>query len=425
MERLKRDGVTLKYIFETHFHADFVSGHIDLSKLTGAPIIYGPNANPGFQAVVAKDRQVFEFGQCKIVLLHTPGHTLESSVLVLINEAGKEVAAFTGDTLFIGDVGRPDLAQNSEISQEDLAGMLFDSLRNKIMNLPKDIVIYPAHGAGSACGKNMSTETNASLENQLQFNYALRENMSKKEFIQEVLSGLTAPPEYFVHNVNMNKSGYKEYQEISSNLKKGLNADQFQELLNDKSIIVLDTRNANDFYRKFIPGSLNIGLSGDFAPWVGAILGNVNQRIALVTAIGTEEETIMRLSRIGFDNVVAYLEGGFDSWIQSEKPTDHIFRISADQYYNLIESSDLKTLDLRKESEFENDHLEEAVNLPLQSIHNWSDDLDTHKNFVIHCAGGYRSMIAASILKAKGFNNFYEIDGGFKALKQRLPTQSI
>lgn len=416
IKRLQSDQVKLRYIFETHFHADFVSGHLDLSGLTHAPIVFGPNAKTDFDSITALDGQEFKFGNCTIKLIHTPGHTLESSVLLLLNEEGKEVSIFTGDTLFIGDVGRPDLAQNSDLNQEDLAGLLYDSLRNKIMPLPPDITIYPAHGAGSACGKNMSNETSSTLGEQLKTNYALRANQTKDEFIKEVLFELPLPPGYFKDNVRLNKQGYKDVNAILVDNKKAIPPAEFECLSKNHDIIVLDTRDPNEFYKKFIPGSLNIGLNGDFAPWVGNILTDTRQKIILVSSQGKEEESIMRLSRVGFDSVLGYLEGGISRWVQEGKPTDHILRITAEQFSKIYNPDVYQIIDVRRVAEFAKSHLDSALNMPLDRIHEWSDDFFMDKNYIIHCAGGYRSMIASSILKAKGFHRFYEIEGGYKEL---------
>ncbi|NOT36984.1 MAG: MBL fold metallo-hydrolase [Saprospiraceae bacterium] len=420
LSRLEADGVKLKYIFETHFHADFVSGHVDLSKATGAPIVYGPGAVTSFESIVAKDDQVFNFGSSTIKLLHTPGHTLESSVLVLITNEQEEIAAFTGDTLFIGDVGRPDLAQNSQVTKEDLAGMLFDSLRNKVMTLPADIIIYPAHGAGSACGKNMSDETSSTLAEQLQTNYALRADMTKQEFIREVLHEMPAPPSYFEHNIKLNKEGFSDFNNVNSRDNKALKIEEFESLSKQPNTIILDTRDPSEYYKASIPGSLNIGLNGDFAPWVGTILADVNQDILLICDSDKAEESIMRLRRVGFDRVLGFLQGGIENWKNAGKATEHVHRITPEQLLKIQSESPLKIIDVRKETEYNNSHIPEAVNCPLHLIQEWSDELDSKIPFAIHCAGGFRSMIASSILKAKGIHNFYEVEGGYKALSSIL-----
>ena len=417
IDRLEKDQVKLKYIFETHFHADFVSGHVDLSKKTGAPIVYGPTANPDFDAIIAEDGQIFEVGKIKIKVLHTPGHTMESSTYLLIDENGKETAIFSGDTLFLGDVGRPDLAQKAaSMTQEELAGILYDSLQNKIMPLADDITVYPAHGAGSACGKNMQKETVDTLGNQKKTNYALNQP-NKESFIKEVLDGLSAPPKYFGMNVALNKGGYEDFDVI---LKKGthpVTAQDFEAVAEDTGALILDTRNASDFHKGFVPNSINIGLQGDFAPWVGAMIVDVQHPILLVTDEGAEEEAITRLARVGFDNVIGYLKGGFASWKNSGKEFDHVNRIStqafSDQY-----KEDEKVIDVRNETEYEAEHVNEAYSRPLVDINEWANNLNPEEHFYLHCAGGYRSMIAASILNSRGIRNFTEIEGGFGAIKE-------
>lgn len=417
IERLEKDGVKLKYIFETHFHADFVSGHLDLSKKTGAPIVYGPTAEPDFEAIIAADNQIFEIGNIKIKVLHTPGHTLESSTFLLIDEDGRETAIFSGDTLFLGDVGRPDLAQKAaHMTQQQLAGMLYESLQNKIMPLADDITVYPAHGAGSACGKNMQKETVDTLGNQKKTNYALNQP-DKESFVREVLDGLSAPPKYFGMNVALNKGGYSSFDEV---LKKGnnpINTDDFEKLAEDSGALILDTRSAADFHKGFIPNSVNIGLKGDFAPWVGAMIVDVQQPILLVCDSGTEEEVITRLSRVGFDNVLGYLYGGFESWKNSNKETDSIHRISPQEFAEQFKENS-KVIDVRKESEYEAEHVENAFRRPLANINEWASMIDDGEHFFIHCAGGYRSMIAASILNSRGIRNFSEVDGGFNKIKE-------
>ncbi|MDI9310866.1 MAG: MBL fold metallo-hydrolase [Limnohabitans sp.] len=427
LERLERDGVTLKFIFETHFHADFVSGHLDLSKETGALIVYGPTAKPNFDSIIAEDNQIFEIGNIKIKVLHTPGHTMESSTYLLIDENGKEHAIFSGDTLFIGDVGRPDLAQKAaNKTQEELAGILYHSLRNKIMTLPDDVIVYPAHGAGSACGKNMSKETFSTIGEQKVKNYALRASMTESEFITEVLDGLTPPPAYFGMNVTMNKTGYKSFESVLSNGLKSLDANQFEQIANSTDAIILDTRPAQIFYKSFIPQSINIGIGGDFAPWVGTLIADVNQAILIVCEPGKEEETVTRLSRVGFDNILGHLKDGYASWIDANKETDTIHRISAEEFATKVDIEKDMVIDVRKENEYNAEHLDEAYSKPLAFINNWINELDPKEHFYIHCAGGYRSMIAASILQARGYRNFTEIDGGFNAIaKTDLPKSDF
>ncbi|MFM2393863.1 MAG: hypothetical protein RLZZ546_1845 [Bacteroidota bacterium] len=413
--RLDRDKVKLKYIFETHFHADFVSGHIDLSKKTGAPIIYGPDAEPSFDFISAKDGQIFEIGKIKIKVLHTPGHTLESCCYLLLDEEGKEHAVFTGDTLFIGDVGRPDLAQkSSEYTQEQMASILFRSLRTKLMTLDNDTIVYPAHGAGSACGKKMSKETMSTIGIQKNSNYALRQNLSESEFIAELIDGLATPPAYFGMNVSMNKHGYESFDTVFSNGMRSLSVEEFVAVVVEKSAMILDTRHHSEFAQGFIPQSINIGIAGDFAPWVGAMIGNVSQAIVCITEGGKEEETITRLSRVGFDHVLGHLRGGFESWIKAEKEIDYINRISAEKFAsNFVKEKDI-AIDVRKESEFASEHVEKAYNKPLSEINLWIKDINPDQHFYVYCAGGYRSMIAASILQARGYRNFSEVNGGFK-----------
>lgn len=426
LERLEKDQVKLKYIFETHFHADFVSGHLDLSKKTDAPIVYGPTAKPEFEAIIASDEQIFEIGKIKIKVLHTPGHTLESSTYLLIDENGKETAIFSGDTLFLGDVGRPDLAQKSgEITERDLAGMLYESLHSKILPLDDSITVYPAHGAGSACGKNMQKETVDTLGNQKRTNYALNQP-TKESFIDEVLDGLTAPPKYFGMNVALNKGGYESFEKV---LKKGNNpiaVEEFEIAVEETGALILDTRSAADFHKGFVPNSINIGIKGDFAPWVGAMIVDVQQPIILVSDLGTEEEVITRLSRVGFDNVVGFLDGGFESWKNSGKEIDEVKRISAEQFVSEY-SEGQKVIDVRKETEYEAEHIDEAYSKPLAYINDWVGAIDNSEHFYIHCAGGYRSMIAASILQSRGYRNFTEVQGGFNEIKkfEKVPTSNF
>jgi hydroxyacylglutathione hydrolase len=417
LERLKRDDVKLKYIFETHFHADFVSGHVDLSEKTGAPIVYGPNANPEFNAIIATNGQDFTIGTITIRTLHTPGHTMESTTYLLIDENGKEYAIFSGDTLFIGDVGRPDLAQKAaSMTQEQLAGILFDSLRTKIMTLPDDVLVYPAHGAGSACGKNMSKETVGTIGNQKETNYALRADMTEEEFIKEVTDGLLPPPAYFGMNVAMNKQGYESFETVLNNGMRAINVKDFETVAEDTGALILDTRGNGDFAKGFIPQSINIGINGDFAPWVGALIADVKQPIILVTEIGQEEESVTRLSRVGFDNLIGHLEGGFEAWKKAEKETDIVNRITATEFTKEVKIGKSKVIDIRKDSEYAAEHVDEAFSKPLAKINEWIKDVDPKEPFFIHCAGGYRSMIAASILQARGFRNFIEIEGGFNAI---------
>uniref|UniRef100_UPI00404AF695 MBL fold metallo-hydrolase n=1 Tax=Flavobacterium sp. TaxID=239 RepID=UPI00404AF695 len=426
-DRLSKDGVQLKYIFETHFHADFVSGHVDLSQKTGASIVYGPNANPDFEYISAKDGQLFKIGNLTIKVLHTPGHTMESTTYLLLDENGKEHAIFSGDTLFIGDVGRPDLAQKAaSMTQDELAATLFHSLRNKIMPLPDDVLVYPAHGAGSACGKNMSKETFSTLGEQKQNNYALRANMTEAEFVAEVTDGLLPPPAYFGMNVAMNKTGIPSFDSVIKSGMKPIEAADFEQVAEETGALILDTRNNGDFAKGFVPQSINIGINGDFAPWVGALIADVNQPILLVTDLGKEEEVVTRLSRVGFDNVVGYLKGSFEAWQMAGFEIDTVRRIDADQFEKELDFGTSKVIDVRKESEYEAEHIEDAYSRPLAAINDWLPSLDPNEAFFMHCAGGYRSMIAASILQARGFRNFTEIAGGFAAIsKTNIPKSDF
>ena len=427
MERLEKDGVKLKYIFETHFHADFVSGHLDLSKKTGASIVYGPNAKPDFEFISAKDNQIFEIGEIKIKVLHTPGHTMESTTYLLIDADGKDHAIFSGDTLFLGDVGRPDLAQKAaHMTQEELAGILFHSLRDKIMPLADDVIVYPAHGAGSACGKNMSKETVGTIGDQKLTNYALRANMTEEEFIKEVTDGLLPPPAYFGMNVAMNKSGIESFDTVFNNGMKAINASEFEVVAEETGALILDTRNNGDFAKGYIPQSINIGINGDFAPWVGSLIGNVNQPILLVTELGMEEETVTRLTRVGFDTIIGHLKNGFQSWEDAGYDVDTVNRITAEQFANEIKIGESKVIDVRKESEYEAEHVEDAYSRPLAAINEWVKDINPEEHFFMHCAGGYRSMMAASILQARGYRNFSEIEGGFNAIaKTTVPKTNF
>jgi len=415
LERLQKENVTLKYIFETHFHADFVSGHLDLSKATGAPVVYGPTAQPAFDATIATDGQSFQIGAITITALHTPGHTLESTCYLLKDETGKDIALFSGDTLFLGDVGRPDLAQKAaDMTMEDLAGMLYESLQTKIMPLADEVTVYPAHGAGSACGKNMQKETVDMLGNQKRTNYALNQP-DKASFVAAVTDGLLPPPGYFGMNVAMNKLGYENFEAVLRKAKTPLTPDAFEAAAEETGALVLDTRNSGVFSKGFIPNSINIGIKGDFAPWVGAMIVDVKQPLLLVTDEGMEEEVITRLSRVGFDQVAGYLQGGFEAWQNSGKEIDTVDRIDAATFAGRYKENDT-VIDVRKEGEYEASHVNEAYLRPLAAINEWIGDLP-QEHFFLHCAGGYRSMIAASILQSRGIRNFTEVDGGFNAIK--------
>ncbi|NBU04376.1 MAG: MBL fold metallo-hydrolase [Bacteroidetes bacterium] len=422
LDRLAKDGVKLKYIFETHFHADFVSGHLDLSKKTGAPIVYGPTANPEFECTIAEDRQVFAVGEITIEVLHTPGHTMESTCYLLKDAAGNPHSLFSGDTLFLGDVGRPDLAQKAvDMTQEQLAGMLFDSLMNKIMPLPNEVMVYPAHGAGSACGKNMMKETMDSLGHQKEMNYALNQP-SKEAFIEAVLDGLLPPPAYFPMNVAMNKKGYESVDVVMGNGMRALGVAEFEAAAETMDAVVLDTRNPANFALGFVPRSINIGIDGQFAPWVGSVIGDVKTPLLLITDEGRELETVTRLTRVGFDHLLGHLSGGFESWKSAGKEVDTVNRITAAQFAAELQVGESKVVDVRKESEYRAEHVDEAYNKPLDFINDWFAEVANEEAFYMHCAGGYRSMIAASILKARGIHNFKEVEGGFGAIaKTEVP----
>ena len=419
LERAERDNAKVKYVFETHFHADFVSGHLTLAKQTGAPIIFGPNANPSFDAIIATDGQEFPLGNATIVVVHTPGHTMESTTYLLRDADGKDHAIFTGDTLFLGDVGRPDLAQKAaHMTQEELAGTLFESLRTKIMPLADDVIVYPAHGAGSACGKNMMKETVDTLGNQKKMNYALRADMTKDEFIKEVTDGLLPPPQYFPLNVKMNKEGYADLDEIIAQGTHALSAEAFEVAANETGAVVLDVRHQNDFTKGHIPRSIFIGLDGGFAPWVGALIADVKQPILLVTPEGREEEAVTRLSRVGFDNTLGYLKGGFEAWQAAKKEVDTITSVEATELKDLLKNKSVSVFDVRKETEYSSEHIPTAQNTPLSFLNNHLAEFPAKETFFVHCAGGYRSMIAISILKSRGIHNLVDVAGGFKAIKE-------
>lgn len=418
IERATKDNAKIKYVLETHFHADFVSGHLDLAKVTGATIVYGPKAAPSFEAHVATDGEELKLGKITIKVLHTPGHTMESSCYLLRNEQGNDVALFTGDTLFIGDVGRPDLAQKADLTMEDLAGHLYHSLQSKIMPLNNDIVIYPAHGAGSACGKNMSKETTDTLGHQKENNYALRA-ISKEQFIKEVTEGLMPPPNYFPENVRLNKQGYDSITEVLKRGSQPLSVEAFEVAANETGALILDTRSAQIFAKAFIPNSINIGIDGTFAPWVGTLIPDVTQPILIVADPGREQEIVTRLARVGYDYAIGYLEGGMDAWIKAGKETDGIISITANECCTALkENPDALVLDVRRKSEFNAEHLIQAENVPLDFINENMAMIDKEKTYYVHCAGGYRSMIFISILKARGYDNLIDVKGGFKDLKE-------
>jgi len=421
IDMAKERGATIKYIFETHFHADFVSGHVDLSGKTGAPIVYGPTEmKTGFDTVFAKDGQEFKLGRSTITVIHTPGHTLESSCFLLKDENGIEKALFTGDTLFIGDVGRPDLAQHviADLTQEKLAGLLYESLRNKIMPLSDDLIVYPAHGAGSACGKNLSKQTYDTLGNQKKTNYALRENLTKDEFIKELLTGLTTPPGYFPKNVMMNIQGYDSIDEILKRGTKALSAKEFSNEIDKGNVLVLDAREHNEFAKGFIPGSINISLYGSFAVWAGTLINDIKQKIIFISDEGKEEEVVTRLARVGYDNTAGYLKGGIKAWETEGYEVDKIPTVSVEEFSEIEErDKSINILDVRKKSEFDSEHIINAVNAPLDYIEESMELVDKKKTYYVHCEAGYRSMIFASILKTKGFDNLIDVTGGFKSIK--------
>ena len=425
VDKATKENATIKYIFETHFHADFVSGHVDLAKKTGATIVFGPGAKTSYDIHSAQDNEEFKLGNIIIRVLHTPGHTLESSTYLLIDETGKEHAIFSGDTLFLGDVGRPDLAIKSDLTKEDLAGMLFDSLRNKIMPLPDGVIVYPAHGAGSACGKNLSKETVGVLGDQKKTNYALRADMTKDEFVAEVLDGIAPPPQYFAKNAMMNKSGYDTFETVLKKANNPLTPEAFEHLANEEGALVLDVRHEKDFIKGHIPNSIFIGIHGGFAPWVGALITDLKQPILLVAPEGKAKETVTRLSRVGYDNTLGYLEGGINAWTDSGRDIETIDSISVDVFTELFKNNKLNVLDVRKDGEYKAEHLEgdNVQHFALDYINDNMNKVDSKNTYYVHCAGGYRSVIAASILKARGFNNLIDIAGGFGAMKKTdLPT---
>ena len=421
IEKAEKDNAKIKYVFETHFHADFVSGHIDLAKKTGAKIVYGPTtAKTGFEMYVAADGEIFNVGDVKIKVIHTPGHTMESSCFLLIDENGKETALFTGDTLFIGDVGRPDLAQHviSELTEEKLAGHLYDSLQNKILPLADDLIVYPAHGAGSACGKNMSKETSDTLGNQKKTNYALRPGLTRDVFIGEVLHGLMPPPGYFPKNVLMNIQGYESIDTVMERGQKALSPREFELVANETHALVVDTRSSKDFAKAFIPNSINLGIDGSFAVWVGTLIPDIKQEILVVADKGREEEIITRFARVGYDYTIGYLDGGIDAWIADGKETDHIQNITAHEFAEIeAKNPEINILDVRKKSEFDSEHIINAENAPLDYVNESMKIVNTAKKYYVHCAGGYRSMSFISILKSRGYDNLINVDGGFKEIK--------
>ena len=416
LDRAEKDGVTIKYILETHFHADFVSGHLDLAAKTGAKIVYGPTANTQFDCHIAEDGEVLKVGDVTIHVIHTPGHTMESTTYLLKDESGKDYAIFSGDTLFLGDVGRPDLAQKAaSITQEDLAGILFDSLRNKIMVLADDVIVYPGHGAGSSCGKNMSKETVGTIGEQKATNYALRANMTKEEFVVEVTDGLLPPPAYFPENVRMNKTGYESLDKVMERGLRPLSVDAFEAAATETEALILDTRHQDTFIHGFIPQSIFIGIKGSFAMWVGALIPDIKQEILIVADPGMEEEVVTRLSRVGYDNCIGFLDGGFDAWKSSGKEIDALAQVTAEELKGITNAS---VVDVRKSGEYLSEHLIDAINVELDYINDQMSSVPQEGTFYVHCAGGYRSVIASSILKARGYHNMVDVAGGFKAIKE-------
>ncbi len=415
IERAEADGARIKYVLETHFHADFVSGHLDLANKTGATIVFGPTAKPNFEAHIATDGEELKVGNVIVKVLHTPGHTMESSTFLLFDEEGKEHAIFTGDTLFLGDVGRPDLAVKTDLSREDLAGHLFDSLRNKIMPLSDEVIVYPGHGAGSACGKKMSSETWGYLGDQKKTNYALQP-MTREEFVKEVTDGLVAPPQYFPKNAVMNKMGYDSIDDI---LAKGLNplsVRAFKAAWAEEEALVIDTRHQDDFANGFIPGSIFIGIDDNFAMWVGALITDLQIPILVVADEGRQKEVVTRLARVGYDNPIGYLEGGFEAWTEAGEEVDTVEEVTAEDLADRFDKEGMNVLDVRKASEYNAQHIVGAQNFPLDFINSNMSEVSRDKRYFLHCAGGYRSMITASILKSRGYNDVVNIKGGYKAL---------
>jgi hydroxyacylglutathione hydrolase len=418
LKRAKKDNAVIKYIFETHFHADFVSGHIDLAEKSGAEIVYGPTARTSFKSYIATDGEQFKIGELTITALHTPGHTPESTTYLLTDKDGKAYCIFSGDTLFIGDVGRPDLAQQGDQTVEDMAGTLYDSLHSKIMGLPDDVLVYPAHGAGSACGKSMSKETFDTLGNQKQINYALKAT-SKAQFVKEVTDGILPPPQYFAKNAAMNKHGYESVDDVFEKGLKPLTPSEFESMANLTGALILDTRDPQVFAKAFVPSSVNIGLNGQFAPWVGALITDLKQPLLLIVEEGKEEEAITRLARVGYDNTIGYLEGGIAAWKNEGKDVDSVKSISADKFEQIAKANAaIKVLDVRKPGEYDAEHLELTMTRPLDYINDWTNEINQTETYYIHCAGGYRSMIAASILKARGVDHVIDIAGGYGAIKK-------
>jgi glyoxylase-like metal-dependent hydrolase (beta-lactamase superfamily II)/rhodanese-related sulfurtransferase len=420
IDSAKKDNAKIKYVFETHFHADFVSGHLDLVKKAGAQIVFGPTAKPGYDAIVAKDNEIFKVGNYSVKVIHTPGHTMESTTYLLLDENGNEHGIITGDTLFIGDVGRPDLAQHviADLTEEKLAGYLYESLRNKIMPLSDELIVYPNHGAGSACGKNMSKETTDTLGHQKQVNYALNPKLTKEQFIKEILTGLVPPPSYFPQNVLLNIKGYESIDEVLKRGTKALSAIEFETIATETDAVIIDTRDATIFTNGFIPNSINIGIDGSFATWVGTLIPDIKQKILVVADEGREGEVITRLARVGYDNALGFLKGGYKTWIDSGKEQDTIPSVNEDELAGIMKSKSIDILDVRKASEYGSEHLLEAENAPLDFINESMLKVDRNKTYYIHCAGGYRSVVFISILQARGYRNLINVKGGFNTLKE-------
>lgn len=417
IDTAKRDGARIKYVLETHFHADFVSGHVDLAKQTGAKIVFGENATPGFDAHIAKDNEILNVGDVSIKVLHTPGHTMESVSYLLLDKDGNPHAVFSGDTLFLGDVGRPDLAAKSDFTVEQLAETLYDSLRNKIMTLPDDVIVYPGHGAGSACGKNMRKETVGSIGEEKRTNYALRADMSKEEFVKEVVTGLAPPPSYFPKNVMMNRDGYESIDTVLDRGLQALSPDAFEAAANETGALVLDTRHQDDFVKGFIPNAIFIGIDGGFAPWVGTLIPDITHPILIVADKGREEEVVTRLARVGYDNSIGFLEGGFESWKNAGKEVDSLESIRAHAFAERNNSQKLNIVDVRKPGEYQSEHVKDAENRPLDFINDAMSEFDKNQQAYLYCAGGYRSVIACSILKARGYDNLVNVETGFPGIK--------
>lgn len=419
IDKANKDNAKIKYVFETHFHADFVSGHLDLMKHAGAEIVFGPTAKPSYQATTAVDGQIFKVGNYEIKVIHTPGHTMESTIYLLIDENGKEHGIISGDTLFIGDVGRPDLAQHviADLTEEKLAGHLYDSLRNKIMPLSDDLIVYPNHGAGSACGKNMSKETTDTLGHQKQVNYTLNPQLTKEQFIKEILTGLVPPPGYFPQNVLMNIKGYESIDNVMQKGSRALSVVEFEAAANETQALIIDTRKPQTFNKGFIPNSVNIGIDGSFATWVGTLVPSVKQEILIVADEGREAEVITRLARVGYDNALGYLKGGFEAWKSANNDNDKIHSVSAEELAGINKKEAVNIIDARKASEYNSEHVLDAMNAPLDFINDSMTKIDKNKTYYVHCASGYRSMVFISILKARGYNNLIDVAGGFNALK--------